>query len=77
MVSDLRAAAQQALEAIEDSGCKADLMAAADALRAALAEPQDEPVAWMVYTEGGKSAYVTDNPTDLVGAYRALPLYTR
>lgn len=35
-----------------------------------------EPVAWMVYTEGGTSAYVTDNPNDLVGAYRALALYT-
>ena len=35
-----------------------------------------EPVAWMVYTEGGASAYVTDNPRDLIGAYRALPLYT-
>lgn len=42
---------------------------------AALAEPVQEPVAWMVYTEGGTSAYVTDNPNDLVGAYRALPLY--
>ena len=40
------------------------------------AEPVQEPVAWMVYTEGGTSAYVTDNPNDLVGAYRALPLYT-
>ena len=36
----LREAAAAALEAIEDSGCKADLMAAADALRAALAEPE-------------------------------------
>jgi hypothetical protein len=35
-----------------------------------------QPVAWMVYTEGGTSAYVTDNPNDLVGAHRALPLYT-
>jgi hypothetical protein len=35
-----------------------------------------EPVAWMVYTEGGTSAYVTDNPNDLVGAYRALALFT-
>lgn len=39
------AAMQQALDAIEGSGCKADLMAAADALRAALAE-QSQPVAW-------------------------------
>ncbi len=30
----------------------------------------------MVYTDGGTSAYVTDNPNDLIGAYRALPLYT-
>ena len=35
-----------------------------------------EPVAWMVYTESGASAYVTDSPNDLIGAYRALPLYT-
>ena len=40
------------------------------------AEPVQEPVAWLVYTEGGTSAYVTDNPNDLVGAYRALALYT-
>ena len=46
-----RAAIQQALDAIEGSGCKADLMAAADALRAALAE-QAQPVAWMVKDEG-------------------------
>jgi hypothetical protein len=45
-------------------------------LRAALAEPGKVPVAWMVYTDGGASAYVTDNPHDLIGAYRALPLYT-
>lgn len=38
-----RAAMQQALDAIEGSGCKADLMAAADALRAALAE-QSQPL---------------------------------
>ena len=50
--------------------------AAITALCAALAEPVQEPVAWMVYTEGGTSAYVTDNPNDLVGAYRALALYT-
>lgn len=44
----LREAAQQALEAIEGSGCKADLMAAADALRAALAEQEDDlTAAWM------------------------------
>ena len=36
-----------------------------------------KPVAWMVYTEDGKSVYVTDNPTDLKEGQRALPLYTK
>ena len=36
-----------------------------------------EPVAWMVYTEDGKSVYVTDNPTDIQQGQRALPLYTK
>jgi hypothetical protein len=31
----------------------------------------------MVYTEDGKSVYVTDNPTDLKEGQRALPLYTK
>ena len=35
-----------------------------------------EPVAWMVYTQDGKSVYVTDNPTDIASGQRALPLYT-
>jgi hypothetical protein len=37
---------------------------------------EPEPVAWMVYTQDGKSAYITDNPTDIAGDQRALPLYT-
>jgi hypothetical protein len=41
-----------------------------------VAQPEQEPVAWMVYTEDGKSAYITDNPHDLVGAYKAFALYT-
>ncbi len=36
-----------------------------------------EPIAWMVYTEDGKSVYVTDNPTDIKEDQRALPLYTK
>jgi hypothetical protein len=39
--------------------------------------PVVEPVAWMVYTEDGKSVYVTDNPTDIQQGQRALPLYTK
>ena len=41
-----------------------------------LQEPAQEPVAWMVYTQDGKSVYVTDNPTDIQEGQRALPLYT-
>lgn len=44
--------------------------------KAALAQPAPEPVAWMVYTQDGKSVYVTDNPTDIQEGQRALPLYT-
>ena len=40
------------------------------------AQQQAEPVAWMVYTKDGQSVYVTDNPTDIQEAQRALPLYT-
>ncbi len=86
-MSDLRTAAQQALEALEEAtnytGCEAwspsmtdECLAVAVALKAALEQPEQEPVAWMVYTEDGKSAYVTDNPHDLVGAYKAFALYT-
>jgi len=35
------------------------------------------PIAWMVYTEDGKSVYVTDNPTDIKEDQQALPLYTK
>ena len=45
-------------------------------IRKALAQPAQEPVAWMVYTQDGKSVYVTDNPTDIQEGQRALPLYT-
>lgn len=51
MTSDLRTAAQQALEAMEYSGMDVGkfnrINAACQALRAALAEPAQEPVAWM------------------------------
>jgi len=38
-------------------------------------EAKDEPVAWMVYTQEGKSAFVTDNPAVIHPSQRALPLY--
>lgn len=40
-------------------------------------DEQAQPVAWMVYTEDGKSVYVTDNPNDISEKERALPLFTR
>ena len=84
-MADLRTAAQQALEALEkyrymmfvEAGCRfGDGDAAITALRAALEQPEQEPVAWMVYTQDGKSVCVTDNPADFSEAHRALPLYT-
>jgi hypothetical protein len=39
-------------------------------------EIEQEPVAWMVYTQDGQSVYVTDNPTDIKEGQRALPMYT-
>ena len=55
-MSDLRKAAQQALEALEEAcgnRCNAEYnpcyrRAAADNLRAALAQPEQEPVLWMM-----------------------------
>jgi squalene cyclase len=38
-------------------------------------EAKDEPVAWMVYTQEGQSAFVTDNPAVIHPSQRALPLY--
>lgn len=49
---------------------------AAISLRATLEQPEQEPVAWMVYTLDGKSVCVTDNPIDFTHEHRALPLYT-
>jgi phosphopantothenate synthetase len=57
----LEEAARSLLNAVEDSGHKADVMAACNALRAALAEAQAdaEPVAWHICDNIG--ALVTDD----------------
>ena len=61
-----------ALEFIENSeGGTADLEAH---IKEALAQTQ-EPVAWMVYTQEGQFAFVTDNPAQIHPSQRALPLY--
>ena len=78
-MADLRQAAQQALEALcLNAGGDAQVQAEAEAigaLRAALEQPEQEPVAWMVYTQDGKSVCVTDNPADFI-EWRSFPLYT-
>jgi hypothetical protein len=83
-MTDLRTAAQQALEALEaidedphgTHSFPALSNDAITALKAALAQQEQEPVAWMVYTQDGKSVCVTDNPADFTDEHRALPLYT-
>jgi hypothetical protein len=84
-MSDLRTAAQEALEALklaigvlsdEDETESNAVRASIKAIKTALAEPEQEPVAWMVYTQDGKSVCVTDNPADFTDEHRALPLYT-
>jgi len=50
-------------------------MSLREAAQQALKEPEQEPVAWMVYTQDGKSVCVTDNPADFI-EWRSFPLYT-
>jgi hypothetical protein len=69
---------QQALEGLEEWRWGNDPRGAdvyIDALRDRLAQPEQEPVAWMVYTQDGQSVYVTDNPIDVQDGQRALPLH--
>ena len=46
-----------------------------EALRQALAQPEQEPVAWMVYSVDGQSVCITDDPTSFTENQRALPLW--
>jgi hypothetical protein len=77
-MTDLRTAAQQALNSLRgyrrEIGCEQPCDAER-ALEAALEQPEQEPVAWMVYTQDGKSVCVTDNPADFI-EWRSFPLYT-
>ncbi len=72
-MTTLREVAQQALEALETVFMPHH--PAVISLRAALEQPEQEPVAWMVYTQDGKSVCVTDNPADFI-EWRSFPLYT-
>ena len=42
-----------------------------------LPEREETPAAWMVYTQEGQYAFVTDNPAVIHPSQRAFPLYTR
>lgn len=78
-MTTLRKAAKKALEALDRSdyvGWQSNIPII-KALREALAKPEPKPVAWMVYTLDGKSAFVTDNPKDFTQDHQALPLYTQ
>ncbi len=69
---NLRQAAQRALKAMEGGEYRADMIEFSDALvalRAALAEPEQEPVAWM-----WKDGTVTTDPDRADGTWT--PLYT-
>lgn len=89
MSTEIRKVAQAALDTLEQlqGGCTDHDDGTIEAitvwcpevledLRAALAQPQAEPVAWMVYSVDGGSVRVTDNPAEIVGGERALPLFT-
>jgi hypothetical protein len=75
-MNDLRAAAQQALEALEESeqhyGSDSALRDAIQILRAALEQPEQEPVAWWNPQYGTDSYAFSDAQAD---EWR-VPLYT-
>ena len=81
-MSDLRKAAQQALEALEMEATSPPIpetAAAITALRAALAQPEQEPVAWgIVASNTGKACQVELDREYVLGHNPAhvVPLYT-
>ena len=75
---NLRQAAQQALKEMDDHMYRADtheFYEAKEALRAALAEPEQEPVAWRLYKDGELYALKFE-AEDRGPHYRWEPLYT-
>lgn len=61
-MADLRQAARRLLDAVEDGGHKSDVMAAADALRAELAQ-QAEPVQGLILADEKDALDGSDMPT--------------
>jgi hypothetical protein len=73
-MNDLRTAAQQALEALEESeqhyGSDSALRDAIQILRAALEQPEQEPVAWMFqHEETGRMNYVSNDGYNATGHF--------
>jgi hypothetical protein len=73
-MNDLRAAARQALEALEESeqhyGSDSALRDAIQILRAALEQPEQEPVAWMFqHEETGRMNYVSNDGYNATGRF--------
>ena len=87
-MNPLREAAQMALDALEHTNRTGDTQVLAmyceeaiTALRAALAEPEQEPVAWAVYDilhGGSKTLHWPEqhSPNGDPKQYKAVPLYT-
>ena len=74
MTDNLRAAAQAALETLEDVFGKDKIdVGAINNLRAALVEPEQEPVAWLV-TYGGLTHIAYTKPTQVADTHYQ-PLY--
>jgi len=73
-MTTLRAAARQALEALEESeqhyGSDSALRDAIQILRAALEQPEQEPVAWMFqHEETGRMNYVSNDGYNATGHF--------
>jgi hypothetical protein len=73
-MTTLREAAQQALEALEESeqhyGSDSALRDAIQILRAALEQPEQEPVAWMFqHEETGRMNYVSNDGYNATGRF--------
>lgn len=73
-MSDLRQAAQQALEALDSDHPDIQLRAAIT-LRAALAQPEQKPVAWRYQSKLG-NGYLTEKRAEASEDWHETPLYT-
>jgi hypothetical protein len=78
-MADLRQAAQQALEALtiySDAQCSLKGRNAITALKAALEQPEQEPVAWMAATTGSVASDHEKKMGYVLDGMFTIPLYT-